>query len=110
MLSTLLLLAAPAAVASTAGHVDFRYRWSAEAAAIPTLDRRFRADAAKQLRSLRQDVVVDRQVRRKMGSAMADIRYSFERDWRTAGQSARLLSLTAATSTFTGGAHGNSYT
>lgn len=111
MIAVLLLVAAaPVTIASKSGYVDFRYRWSAEAAAVPALDRRFRTDAARQLRDLRRDVLLDRAARRKMNSLLADMRYSFERDWKTAGQTPRLLSLSASTYTFTGGAHGNSYT
>jgi hypothetical protein len=107
MLALLLLAAAPVTIVSAEQFVDFSYKWSAEAAAVPALDRRFRAEAAQQLRKSRVDVTQERRVRREMKSPMVDVRFAFDRNWTTAGQSARLLSLSAQTYTFTGGAHGN---
>jgi hypothetical protein len=107
MLSALLLAAAPVSIASTAQYVDFSYKWSAEAAAVPSLDRRFRAEAARQLKEHRETVAEERRMRRRVNSPMSDVRYAFDRSWTTSGQSSRLLSLLAQTYTFTGGAHGN---
>jgi hypothetical protein len=107
MLSALLLAAAPVTIASTAQFADFSYKWSPEAAALPALDLRIRAEAAQQLGKLRTGVAEERRMRRGMKSPMLDVRFAFDRTWVTAGQSARLLSLSAQTYTFTGGAHGN---
>jgi hypothetical protein len=110
MLSPLLLAAAPVTIASTAQYVDFSYKWSAEAAAVPALDRRFRAEAADQMKRHRQLVTEERRMRREMKSPMLDVRFAFDRTWTTSGQSPRLLSLSSQTYTFTGGAHGNHFT
>ena len=55
LLIALAAAAAPVVIASKAGHVEFHYGWSAEAAAVPALDRRFRLEAGKLLREYRAD-------------------------------------------------------
>ena len=86
--------------------LEFDYSWPAEAAAIGPLNRQFSDDAKTALNRALSDAVHD------MKSAKADKRefhpHFFSRAWKTAGQSPRLLSLGAATGTFTGGAHPNS--
>ncbi|UUR08763.1 DUF3298 and DUF4163 domain-containing protein [Sphingomonas glaciei] len=112
MLSLLLLAAAaPVTVAEKSVLLDFRYGWSAEADAVPALRRRFRADASSQrLRGL-ATAREDRKVRLEMGNPARDWSpHSFEREWRTLGQTPRLLSLEGSTALYSGGAHGNSHT
>ncbi len=84
--------------------IEFRYGWSAEAAAVPGLVERFRAEMDKLKRELEAGAEKDRRFREREGiefhGHMASI------DHRTAGQSDRLLSLVTERSSFTGGAHG----
>ncbi|MFC7537429.1 hypothetical protein ACFQPG_08625 [Sphingomonas sp. GCM10030256] len=109
MLVAILLAAAPVTIASKDDLLDFRYRWSTEAAAVPGLDRRFRADAAKEKAQALQTATANRGIRQKMGTATPGGDFFF-RNWTTAGQSPRLLSLEGETSIHTGGAHPNSGT
>lgn len=109
MLTLLLLAAATATVQSKTPTLEFSYRWSAEAAAVPALDRRFRADAANQRRKFAVMAAQDRRERRKAKMEWP-APYSFERKWTTAGQTPRLLSLSSQTYVFSGGAHGNTNT
>ena len=98
--------AAPVAVEENGPELDFSYSWSAEAAAVPFLDRRFRAD----LKWMKEESL--KYAAEDAASAKADGRefhpHFFSRGWETAGQSERLLALQGATGTFTGGAHPNS--
>ena len=109
MLLALLLAAAPVIIASEDELLKFDYRWSAEAAAVPALDRRFRADAAKSKAAALETAQSNKAAREKMGTAVPGGDF-FSRSWTTAGQSPRLLSLEAETGAFTGGAHPNSGT
>ncbi|WP_205481534.1 hypothetical protein [Sphingomonas arenae] len=88
--------------------LDFSFGWSAEAAAVPALDRRFRIDAARQKSAALVTAREDREARKAMTGDWNG--HFFSRQWSTAGQTVRLLSLEAETGTFTGGAHGNSGT
>jgi hypothetical protein len=83
--------------------LDFSYSWSAEAAAVPALDRRFRADASSDRRKATKAAEEDRTARRKTGGDWNE--HYLESNWQTAGQSSRLLSLEAETGAYTGGAH-----
>lgn len=86
--------------------LEFTYEWSSEAAAVPALDRRFRAERAKAYRdalaNARQDQLLARQQKRDYNQE------SYSMHWSTAGQTSRLLSLQSQLGTFTGGAHPNS--
>ena len=101
-----IVAAAPVAVEENGPELDFSYSWSAEAAAVPFLDRRFRAD----LNWMKEEAL--KYAAEDAAAAKADGRdfngHYFSRGWETAGQSERLLSLQGATGTFTGGAHPNS--
>ena len=109
MIIALLLVAAPVQIASKDALLDFSYSWSAEAAAVPALDRRFRADAAKARIEALRVAEEDRSARRGISPAPVPWNeHLFERAWETAGQTERLLSLAGGTATFTGGAHPNS--
>ena len=83
--------------------LDFSYSWSAEAAAVPALDRRFRADAASDRGKATRAAEEDRTARRKTGGDWHE--HYLASSWQTAGQSPRLLSLEAETGAYTGGAH-----
>jgi hypothetical protein len=85
--------------------LEFSYGWPAEAAAIPTLDRRFRADMAKALREARANAREDQQLAKSQSRNFNAHYYSMQ--WDTAGESARLLSLQNEKGSFTGGAHPN---
>lgn len=113
---TLLCLSATASAALQTGVglqskddlLEFDYSWSREAARIPELDRRFRADARRSKEEATASAKEDREARRGIGVDWNG--HFFSRSWTTAGQSARLLSLEAETGAYTGGAHGNSGT
>lgn len=111
MIVLALLAAAPVAINPKYRDLAFSYTWSAEAAAVPALDRRFRADAAKQRAAASIAARDDLAQRLKDGMAPSDWNgHSFERSWETAGSAGRLLSLAGSTAIYTGGAHGNYHT
>ncbi|GAA4015534.1 hypothetical protein GCM10022280_12880 [Sphingomonas swuensis] len=104
----LLLVAAPVSIAETSRDLAFSYRWSSEAEAIPALSRRFRADAASERKRMLGLAKAEKAFR-----AEAKLDWNgldFRREWKTMGQSARLLSLLGSVSAYTGGAHSNSGT
>jgi hypothetical protein len=83
----------------------FGFAWPGEASAIPQLVKRFRAQMTKARSELQASVSADRKERKAAGYDFLnyDLQYSYE----TAGQSARLLSLSSSVYSFTGGAHGS---
>jgi len=85
--------------------LEFSYSWPAEAAAIPPLDRRFRAAMDKAWREARATVREEQKLTREQKRQFNPQFYSM--GWTTAGQSKRLLSLRSDQGTFTGGAHPN---
>lgn len=108
----LLLLAANAAMPfhlrENGRDIDFRYAWPAEAAAIPSLQARLRAD-------LRKDRAQSAAAARSDRAAAAKARYPFHRHefarkLRFGGQSTRLASFADERSGYTGGAHPSSAT
>lgn len=109
ILVPLILSLVPVSIASETKDLDFAYSWSAEANAVPALAQRFRSDAAKQRRDMNQAATAEKKAREQMGMREWS-GLQFSRSWETAGQSARLLSLVGATSSYTGGAHPNSGT
>lgn len=86
--------------------LEFTYEWSREAAAVPALDRRFRAEAAKAYREALAISAEEQKIAREQKRDFHPQFYS--KQWTTAGQSQRLLSLQYQLGTFTGGAHPNS--
>jgi len=98
--------ARPVKIVQNSAVLEFTYEWSSEAAAVPALDRRFRAELAKDYRAAlanaRQDQLLARQQKRDYNPEF----YSMH--WATSGQTHRLLSLQSQLGTFTGGAHPNS--
>lgn len=95
-------------LASRDALLEFRYSWPAEARAIPALDSRFRADAARQKRDATAAAQADRRARRQIKAPFN--RHYLVRNWTLRGQSPRLLQLESMTDTFTGGAHPMSVT
>jgi hypothetical protein len=88
-------------------YADVEYSWSAEAAAIPALVKRFRADLAKARANSIQCGKVETETRRKMGESYPSVVCSSSTKVTTSGETPRLLSLRRAYYAFTGGAHGN---
>jgi len=83
--------------------VDFNYAWSAEASAIPALEKHFRGQLDKAWREELAAAVADRARAAAAKRTYAGHQFSF--DWNTAGRSRRLLSLEGLSSTLTGDMH-----
>jgi hypothetical protein len=98
--------AKPVKIEHNSAALEFTYEWSSEAAAIPAINRRFQAEAAKAYRealaNARQDQILAKEQKRDYNPEF------YSMSWSTAGQSPRLLSLQNQLGTFTGGAHPNS--
>ena len=84
--------------------LDFSYGWSAEAAAIASLDRHFEEEMAERRAEALRFAGEDRSDR---GADIPFYGHYFHKEWVTMGEGGRLLSLAALTQIFTGGAHGN---
>ena len=85
--------------------LEFTYEYPAQAAAIPTLDRRFRAEAAKEYQRHLKLGRIDKKSYRQEGRGSVTDFYS--KVWSSAGETPRLLSLQYQHGTYTGGAHPN---
>jgi len=85
--------------------IEFHFGWSAEAAAVPQLVERFRADLDKDKAELLASAREDKASRDKQGYPFNA--YTSSTDYTTSGQSPRLLSLSVDVGAYTGGAHGN---
>jgi len=85
--------------------IDYHFGWSAEAATVPQLVSRFRAEMEKDKAELTANAKEDKASREKDGYPFHE--YSSSTQYDTAGQSPRLLSLSADVGAYTGGAHGN---
>jgi hypothetical protein len=85
--------------------IDFHFGWSAEAAAVPQLVGRFQAEMKKAKDELIAGAKEDKAFRDKEGFDFNG--YQSSTDYKTAGQSNHLLSLTSDVGAYTGGAHGN---
>ena len=109
-LALLLTAAAPPAkpveIERNSALLEFSVSWPSEAAAVPALDRRFRAEMAKALRAAEANARSDQKLARRQKRPFNA--QSYDLSWTLAGQSPRLLSLQSALGTFTGGAHPNS--
>src|SRR3954454_24779623 len=85
--------------------LDFRFGWPGEAAAIPKLGLQLSNEAKRDLaqaqKNAQQDQTAARQQKREFHQ------HSFSLQWRSVGNSPRLLSLRKRLVTFTGGAHPN---
>jgi len=105
LLCTTAAAAKPVKIEHKSSALDFSYAWPNEAAAIPALDKKLRAEMTKgyteALATAREDQKMYREQKR---TGMQDL-YSMR--WTSAGETARLLSLQFEFSQFTGGAHPN---
>ena len=91
-------------------YAEVDYSWSPEAAAVPALVRRLRAELAKTQASSIECGKAETAVRQETDSGLKSLACSSSTKITTSGQSARLLSLTREHWAFTGGAHGNGAT
>ena len=102
--------AAPAAkavkIVRNSAAMEFSYAWPAQAAAIPQLNRQFRADMDKAWRSAQATVREEQKLTRQQKRPFNPQFYS--KTWSVAGDTPRLLSLEFDVGEFTGGAHPNS--
>jgi len=89
-------------------YASIDFSWSAEAAAVPALARRFRADFEKQKLRTIHCGKLESEVRIKSGGQR--IRCESSTEVTTRGETPRLLSLASKYWAFTGGAHGNGAT
>ena len=85
--------------------IEFHFAWSAEAAAVPQLADRFRKEMAKGKIDLFAAAEEQKSSREKQGVEFHP--YMSSTDYKTAGQSNRLLSLSIEAGSYEGGAHGN---
>ncbi|HXG81863.1 MAG TPA: DUF4163 domain-containing protein [Sphingomicrobium sp.] len=85
--------------------IDFHFGWSAEAAAVPQLVDRFRKEMDKAKAELEAGAGEDKAFKEKEGFDFHG--FMSTTDYKTTGQSPRLLSLSVEAGSFTGGAHGN---
>jgi hypothetical protein len=85
--------------------IDYHVAWSAEAAAVPQLVEQFRAAMEKDKAELLKNAQADKAEREKQDFPFNP--YSSSTDYKTAGESGRLLSLSIDVAAYTGGAHGN---
>lgn len=83
-------------------YAELDFSWSSEAAAIPALDKRLRAELAKE----KADAIAGG----KDDYAMRKIGWQTTMKVTTSGQSGRLISFSKDFWAFTGGAHGNGAT
>ncbi|WP_216318906.1 PdaC/SigV domain-containing protein [Sphingomonas quercus] len=97
--------AAPVVIADKSALINFSYQWPAEAAAIPALDARLRADA----RTSRQHAINGaREDKRARPADAPFFAHEMQKTWTVEGEAAGLLALRDEFATFTGGAHGMS--
>jgi hypothetical protein len=85
--------------------IEFHFGWSAEAAEVPELVRKFQADLQKAKANLLKRAKDHKAMREKDGQGFTP--YMSATSYETAGQSQKLLSLRAEVGDYTGGAHGN---
>jgi Deacetylase PdaC len=85
--------------------IEFDYSWSAEAAAVPELVTRFRADLEKQKAELLGGAEEEKERSDKEGQEFHP--HMSSTSYQAAGQSPRLLSLSLEAGGYEGGAHGN---
>lgn len=95
----------PVRIEHDSGALQFSYSWPGEAAAIPALDRKFRAELAKAYHEALANGRDDQKLYRAQQREGAQDFYSMT--WTSAGETDRLLSLESELSTFAGGAHPN---
>jgi hypothetical protein len=96
---------APVKIERDSKALEFSYEWSAEAAAVPALDKRFRDDLDKAYKDALANARDDQKLAREQKRDFNGHYYSVQ--WTTAGETPRLLSLQSEFGTFEGGAHPN---
>jgi hypothetical protein len=97
--------AKPVKIVHNSSALQFTYAWPSQAAAIPALNAKFRADMAKGYKQALSDAREDQKMYgEQQRGGMQDLYSSV---WTSAGETPRLLSLEQQLSTFTGGAHPN---
>jgi hypothetical protein len=97
--------ARPVKTVRNSAELEFTYSWPREAAAIPALDRRLRAEMAHAYGRALALGRADAKTYREQGRG--SVRDFFSTSWTTAGKTPRLLSLQYQHSAYTGGAHPN---
>lgn len=98
-------MAKPVSLAEKSDLLNFAYAWPGEAATIPALDSRLRAEAEAR----RAEAIAMAQEDRKARPADAPFfAHEFRKTWTVEGEAAGLLALRGEFSTYTGGAHGMS--
>jgi Deacetylase PdaC len=97
--------ARPVKIVHNSAILEFAYEWPAGANTVPELVRRFRAEAQKDYLGALDNARMDHNLAREEKRDFNPEFYS--RQWTTAGQTPRLLSLQFELGAFTGGAHPN---
>lgn len=110
LLAAALLLAGnasaqPVKIVRNSAALEFTYEFPKEVAATPALNRQLRAEAEREYRRHLKLGREDKKIYRQQGRGSATDFYS--KQWTTAGETARLLSLHYEHATYTGGAHPN---
>jgi hypothetical protein len=95
----------PLKIVRNSAFLEFTYEWPSEANAVPQLVRRFQAEAQKDYRGAIDNARMDQKLAREQKRDFNPEFYS--KQWTTAGQTPRLLSLQFQLGAFTGGAHPN---
>ena len=96
---------APVKIERDSKALEFSYEWSAQAAAVPALDKRFRAETDKAYKDALANARDDQKLAREQKRDFNGHYYSVQ--WTTAGETVRLLSLQSEFGSFEGGAHPN---
>jgi hypothetical protein len=109
-LKWLLLIAAaspqPFKVEKKTSLYSYSYDWPAEAVAIPALNQ----NLTVRMKRDRENLIEMATSSKKVGGWFPPDGYESNMEWKLAGQSARLLSLSGGHWEYTGGAHGNGRT
>lgn len=86
--------------------LEFSYSWPAQAAALPRLNKQLDEEMGRDRVEAEAAAKEDKAGRADSGTDF--FAHSYSKEWRVAGQTARLLSVAGEVSTFTGGAHPSS--
>ena len=101
-------LSLPMMASAQKPEIAFSYKWPAAATAIAPLNRWLTADRqAKRTKVLREAAEAKREAAREKYPFRS---YTYELEWQVVTDTPRLLSLSSAGYTFTGGAHGSPWT
>jgi hypothetical protein len=103
LLALIALASADVSVSHHNALVEFDYSWPAAVEREPRLSRALRARMAGEQRQATLNARAQQAQARREGFDFAP--HSFETSWRIEGRGARLISLSAETSSFTGGGH-----